>query len=122
MAARSLGRSPRQVLREVYAPLVSGPLASALLLVFVDCVKELPATLLLRPFNYDTLATRVHAKASLENIAEAAPAAEAPEPGTARQARQRAALVHGVHDGALVRQERLGRFVFAGRLVAVRLD
>ena len=48
---------------------------SALLLVFVDSVKELPATLLLRPFNYDTLATRVHAKASLENIAEAAPAA-----------------------------------------------
>ena len=50
-------------------------LGSALLLVFVDCVKELPATLLLRPFNFDTLATRVHAKASLENLAEAAPAA-----------------------------------------------
>jgi iron(III) transport system permease protein len=50
-------------------------LGSALLLVFVDCVKELPATLLLRPFNFDTLATRVHAKASLENLSEAAPAA-----------------------------------------------
>jgi iron(III) transport system permease protein len=46
-----------------------------LLLVFVDCVKELPATLLLRPFNFDTLATRVHEKASLENLSEAAPAA-----------------------------------------------
>jgi iron(III) transport system permease protein len=41
----------------------------------VDCVKELPATLLLRPFNYETLATRVHAKASLEALSEAAPAA-----------------------------------------------
>jgi len=75
MAARSLGRSPRQVLREVYAPLVSGTLASALLLVFVDCVKELPATLLLRPFNYDTLATRVHEKASLEQLELASPGA-----------------------------------------------
>jgi iron(III) transport system permease protein len=45
------------------------------LLVFVDIVKELPATLLLRPFNYETLATRVHAKAVLENLSEAAPAA-----------------------------------------------
>jgi iron(III) transport system permease protein len=43
--------------------------------VFVDCVKELPATLLLRPFNYDTLATRVHDQASLENLGDAAPAA-----------------------------------------------
>ena len=45
------------------------------LVVFVDGVKELPATLLLRPFNYDTLATRVHEKASLENLGDAAPAA-----------------------------------------------
>jgi iron(III) transport system permease protein len=44
-------------------------------LVFVDVMRELPATLILRPFNFDTLATRVHAKASLENISEAAPAA-----------------------------------------------
>ncbi|WP_407495565.1 ABC transporter permease [Pseudooceanicola sp. MF1-13] len=75
MAARSLGRSPRQILREIYAPLVSGTLASALLLVFVDCVKELPATLLLRPFNYDTLATRVHEQASLEQLELASPGA-----------------------------------------------
>lgn len=75
MAARSLGRSRGGVLREVYAPLVRGSLASALLLVFVDCVKELPATLLLRPFNYDTLATRVHEQASLEQLGEAAPGA-----------------------------------------------
>ncbi|MDF1854774.1 iron ABC transporter permease [Pseudooceanicola sp.] len=75
MAARSLGRSRGQVLRAVHFPLIRGTLASALLLVFVDCVKELPATLLLRPFNYDTLATRVHDQASLENIGDAAPAA-----------------------------------------------
>ena len=50
-------------------------IASALLLVFVDSVKELPATLLLRPFNYETLATRVHEQASLENLGGAAPAA-----------------------------------------------
>lgn len=75
MAARSLGRSRSQVLRAVHFPLIRGTLASALLLVFVDCVKELPATLLLRPFNYDTLATRVHEQASLENLGNAAPAA-----------------------------------------------
>lgn len=75
MAARSLGRSRGAILRDIYAPLVSGTLASALLLVFVDCVKELPATLLLRPFNYDTLATRVHEQASLEQLSRAAPGA-----------------------------------------------
>jgi iron(III) transport system permease protein len=75
MAARSLGRSAGGTLGAVYLPLMRGSVASALLLVFVDCVKELPATMLLRPFNYETLATRVHEKASLENLGEAAPAA-----------------------------------------------
>lgn len=75
MAARSLGRSASGTLRAVHIPLIRASVGSALLLVFVDCVKELPATLLLRPFNYDTLATRVHSKASLENITDAAPAA-----------------------------------------------
>jgi iron(III) transport system permease protein len=75
MAARSLGRAPGATLRQVYLPLMKGSIGTALLLVFVDCVKELPATLLLRPFNYDTLATRVHEKASLENLGEAAPPA-----------------------------------------------
>ncbi len=75
MAARSLGQTAGGTLRRVHVPLIRASVGSALLLVFVDCVKELPATLLLRPFGYDTLATRVHAKASLENIAEAAPAA-----------------------------------------------
>jgi iron(III) transport system permease protein len=75
MAARSLGRTAGGALRAVHLPLARASLGSALLLVFVDCVKELPATLLLRPFNYETLATRVHAKASLEALSEAAPAA-----------------------------------------------
>ncbi|MHA6325565.1 ABC transporter permease [Roseivivax sp. CAU 1753] len=75
LAARSLGRNRAQTLGAVYFPLMRGSIASALLLVFVDCVKELPATLLLRPFNYETLATRVHQQASLENLGGAAPAA-----------------------------------------------
>lgn len=75
MAARSLGRTRGQTLREVYFPLIRASVGSALLLVFVDCVKELPATMLLRPFNYDTLATRVHEQASLENLGDASPGA-----------------------------------------------
>ncbi len=75
LAARSLGRNQGQVLGAVYYPLMRVSIASSLLLVFVDCVKELPATLLLRPFNYETLATRVHEQASLENLGDAAPAA-----------------------------------------------
>ncbi|MCT2540110.1 ABC transporter permease [Sedimentimonas flavescens] len=75
MAARSLGRTAGGALREVYMPLIRGSVASAVLMVFVESVKELPATMLLRPFNYETLATRVHEKASLENLGDAAPAA-----------------------------------------------
>ncbi|TKA94146.1 iron ABC transporter permease, partial [Cereibacter changlensis] len=75
MAARSLGRGPGGTLGAVYLPLMRGSVATALLVVFVDCVKELPATLLLRPFNYNTLATRVHEQASLERLGDAAPAA-----------------------------------------------
>ena len=75
MAARSLGRSAGGTLREVYAPLMRGSLLTALLLVFVDCAKELPATLLLRPFNFNTLSTLVYEQASLENIGESSPAA-----------------------------------------------
>lgn len=75
MAARSLGRSPGGALRAVHLPLMRGSVATALLVVFVDCVKELPATLLLRPFNYNTLSTRVFELASLERLEDAAPAA-----------------------------------------------
>lgn len=75
LAARALGRSRGAVLREVYLPMMRGSVAMALLVVFVDCVKELPATLLLRPFNYNTLATRMQELASLERLGQAAPAA-----------------------------------------------
>jgi iron(III) transport system permease protein len=75
MAARSLGQSRAGALRRVTVPMIRGSLATALLLVFVDCVKELPATLLLRPFNFNTLSTRLYEKASLEQIGQAAPAA-----------------------------------------------
>ncbi len=75
MAARSLGRDSAGVLRDVFLPLMRGSVGAGLLLVFVDCVKELPATLLLRPFNYETLATRTHEQASLEDLGNASPAA-----------------------------------------------
>lgn len=75
LAARSLGRTAGGVLREVYFPLIRNSAATALLLVFVDCTKELPATLLLRPFNFNTLSTRVYEQASLENLEQASPAA-----------------------------------------------
>lgn len=75
MAARSLGRSAGGVLWSVHLPLMRGSVATALLVVFVDCVKELPATLLLRPFNFNTLSTRVYELASLERLGDAAPAA-----------------------------------------------
>ncbi len=75
LAARSLGQGAAGTLRRVYLPLMRGSVATALLVVFVDCVKELPATLLLRPFNFNTLATRVFEQASLERLGDAAPAA-----------------------------------------------
>ena len=75
MAARSLGRTAGGALSAIYLPLMRGSVATALLVVFVDCVKELPATLLLRPFNFNTLSTRVYELASLERLGEAAPAA-----------------------------------------------
>ena len=75
MAARSLGQDSAGALRFIYMPLMRGSVATAGVLVFVDCVKELPATLLLRPFNFNTLATRVYEQASLEHLDTAAPAA-----------------------------------------------
>ena len=59
MAARSLGTSPGGVLRRIHLPLIRGGLGCAAILVFIDVMKEMPATLLLRPFGYDTLAVRV---------------------------------------------------------------
>lgn len=65
-AARTLGRTPFQTLVSIDLPLIRPALVSGALLVFVDVMKELPATILLRPFNFDTLATLVYGQASLE--------------------------------------------------------
>ncbi|MCW1919341.1 iron ABC transporter permease [Rhodobacter sp. KR11] len=75
MAARALGETPSGVLRRIHLPLMRGSVWTAVLIVFVDSVKELPATLLLRPFNFNTLATRAYDLASLEKVGESAPAA-----------------------------------------------
>lgn len=74
-AARALGETPLSVLKRVHVPLLIPSLASGALLVFVDAMKELPATLLMRPFNFDTLATRVYELAALEEFEQAAPGA-----------------------------------------------
>lgn len=74
-AARSLGASPRRVVRRIHLPLLRPSLAAAMLLVFVDVMRELPATLILRPFNFETLATRVYRLASDERLTEASTAA-----------------------------------------------
>ncbi|MGB3692406.1 MAG: ABC transporter permease subunit, partial [Spirulinaceae cyanobacterium] len=70
-AARSLGHSPSSTLVKVHAPLMLGGMLTAVMLVFVDVMKELPATLLMRPFNFDTLAVQVYQYASDERLIEA---------------------------------------------------
>lgn len=70
-AARSLGHSPNQVMRKIHIPLLKTSLLTALLLVFVDVMKELPATLILRPFNFNTLAVKAYELASDERLADA---------------------------------------------------
>ncbi|WP_295856433.1 iron ABC transporter permease [uncultured Xylophilus sp.] len=74
-AARLLGETPAGTLRRVHLPLLQPALASAALLVFVDAMKELPATLLLRPANVDTLATWLYAEAARGTYEEGAIAA-----------------------------------------------
>jgi iron(III) transport system permease protein len=70
-AARSLGYNPTSTLVKVHAPLMWGGLLTAAILVFVDVMKELPATLVIRPFNFDTLAVQVYQYASDERSIEA---------------------------------------------------
>jgi iron(III) transport system permease protein len=72
MAARTLGRRSTRILTEIHLPLLKPVLLSALLITFVDCMKELPATILLRPFNFETLATTVFEAASREAFEDAA--------------------------------------------------
>ena len=71
MAARTLGYRAGQTLVRYHLPLIRGGMLTAAMIVFVDCMKELPATLLLRPFNFDTLATHVYEFASDEMLGEA---------------------------------------------------
>ena len=70
-AARTLGASPTRMVGRVHLPLLRGTLLGAALLVFVDVIKELPATLILRPFDFETLSVRVYQLASDERLAEA---------------------------------------------------
>jgi iron(III) transport system permease protein len=71
-AARGLGAGTTGTLLRVHAPLLARSAAAAALLVFVDVMKELPATLVMRPFNFDTLATQTYTLAKDERLAEAA--------------------------------------------------
>ncbi len=71
-AARSLGCGTVSTLQKIHLPLMRSGLVTGLILVFVDVMKELPATLIVRPFNFDTLAVRVYNLASDERLAEAA--------------------------------------------------
>lgn len=74
-AARTLGAGPLTTLRRVHLPMLKGSIVTAALLVFVDCMKELPMTTILRPFDFETLATFVHQYASDEMLPEASLAA-----------------------------------------------
>ncbi len=74
-ASRTLGATVSQTLWRVHLPILKPVLGAAALLVFVDSMKELPATLLLRPFDFDTLATHVYTLATLDQFEDAALAA-----------------------------------------------
>jgi len=67
-ASRTLGAGPVRTFARVHAPLLRSGLLTALLITFVDIMKELPATLILRPFNFDTLAIRAYRLASDERL------------------------------------------------------
>ena len=69
--SRSMGAGAAETVRRVHIPMLKGSLVTALLLVFVDVLKELPATLILRPFNFNTLAVRAYELASDERLADA---------------------------------------------------
>ncbi|WP_311065401.1 iron ABC transporter permease [Halomonas sp. DWK9] len=73
-ASRTLGQTAGGTLRRIHTPLMRSSLLAAGILVFVDVMKELPATIILRPFNFDTLAVRAHSLAADERLAEASTA------------------------------------------------
>lgn len=70
-AARSLGHKPMAVIRNVHVPILRSSVFTAVLIVFVDVMKELPATLILRPFNFNTLAVRAYELAGDERLMDA---------------------------------------------------
>lgn len=73
-AARTLGAKPGRILARIHVPIMRPSILTAALIVFVDVMKELPATLLLRPFNFDTLAVQAYNLAADERLAEASTA------------------------------------------------
>ena len=73
--ARSLSYTPAEILMQVHLPLMKGTVLTAFLIVFVDVMKELPATLILRPFNFNTLAVRAYELAADERLADSSTAA-----------------------------------------------
>ena len=70
--AKTTGMRPANIVKRIHIPMMRGSLLTALLLVFVDVLKELPATLILRPFNFNTLAVRAYELANEERLADAA--------------------------------------------------
>ena len=72
-AARTLGAGPWETLRRLHSPLMMGTLSNAFLMVFIEVIKELPATMLLKPYNFGTLALKTYEYAYDERLAEAAP-------------------------------------------------
>lgn len=74
-AARSLSYTPPEILMRIHLPLMKGTVLTAFLIVFVDVMKELPATLILRPFNFNTLAVRAFELAADERLADSSTAA-----------------------------------------------
>jgi iron(III) transport system permease protein len=73
-SAKGMGRNAWDVLRLIHVPLMRSSVLTALLVVFVDVLKELPATLMLRPFDFNTLAVKAYELAADEQLVEAAPA------------------------------------------------
>jgi iron(III) transport system permease protein len=70
--AKTNGLSQTEIVKKIHMPIMRGSLLTALLLVFVEVLKELPATLILRPFNFNTLAVRTYELANEERLADAA--------------------------------------------------
>jgi iron(III) transport system permease protein len=71
-AARTLGAAPSRQLLTIELPIAAPGAFAGALIVFVDILKELPATLVLRPFDFETLATRAHAYAADDRLTQAA--------------------------------------------------